>query len=351
MKVAALDYETYYDKEVSVRTLGTVNYCRHPLFKAYMITIVTSTGHEFVGRPEDFDYRCINGPEWTWLSHNASFDHQVYLSLMEKEAHKPEAARDFPAPPKHWECTADLCAYMNAPRALAGAAHFFYGLSPDKSVRDKMKGRMPEELTGDEYQELKNYALDDSRICLRFWQDFGHLWPEVERRTSWETRKMAWHGVPLDLDGVKSDIKKLQNFIWLAERDIPWEGPKLSPKNLAILCRENGIPCPKSLAMDDEECAKWEDEYGEKYPWVAAMRNVRRGNMILKKLESMVLRTTAEGRLSYDIKYAGTHTLRWSGAEGLNMQNLSGKALLEKEMESLAKRLELTTQVPSEPIP
>jgi DNA polymerase len=84
--------------------------------------------------------------------------------------------------------------------------------------------------------------------------------------------------------------------------------------------------------MDDEECDRWLDEYGEKYPWVLAMRDWRRANAILKKLEAMKVRTV-QGRMRYGIKYWGAGmTGRWSGDAGVNVQNLSGKKLYDINM-------------------
>ena len=52
----------------------------------------------------------------------------------------------------------------------------------------------------------------------------------------------------------------------------------------AIVARELGIPAPASLAKDSEACVQWEDTYGEKHGFVAAVRVWRRTNVLLKKL-------------------------------------------------------------------
>ena len=61
--VAAIDFETYYSKELSVTIQGTWNYIFHKDFDAYLLSVSTSTGLRWVGHPHDFDWSQISGPE------------------------------------------------------------------------------------------------------------------------------------------------------------------------------------------------------------------------------------------------------------------------------------------------
>ena len=77
MKIYALDYETYYDKRCSIKTLGPMGYFSHPDFDAYLLTVKGTDGTEFVGHPKKFNWELLIGN--TALSHNASFDETLYL--------------------------------------------------------------------------------------------------------------------------------------------------------------------------------------------------------------------------------------------------------------------------------
>jgi hypothetical protein len=77
MVTYALDFETYYDKECSIKTLGPLGYFSHPNFDAYMVSVVGDDGYKFVGHPKDFDWSLIK--DSIVLSHNASFDETLYL--------------------------------------------------------------------------------------------------------------------------------------------------------------------------------------------------------------------------------------------------------------------------------
>ena len=70
-KVAAIDFETYYSALVSIAKMSTYQYVNHPEFLAFLVAIY-SPDLEFVGNPENFDWRRLDG--YLLVAHNASFD-------------------------------------------------------------------------------------------------------------------------------------------------------------------------------------------------------------------------------------------------------------------------------------
>lgn len=331
----SVDTETYYDKEVSVTTMGVQHYCRHPEFECYLVSVVGTDGYQYVGSPEGCDWARMSGEGKCWVSHNLGFDGAVIEWMREVGQIPADAA------PEEWLCTADMCAWFGLPRALAKATEMLMskfgmeGNKPDKSVRDRMKGRRFNDLSREDHDELIKYALDDAVNCLNLWAFLsdghtflseGQTYTAVDRKLSTYTAEMGWHGVPVNKEKIEAGISSLKDQIWQAERDIPWAdgtNPVLSPKQLALECAKVGINPPKSLAQDSEVCAAWEDKYGEQYPWVGAMRTYRRCNALLKKLETMHRRIKDwDGRMAYDLKFCGAHTRRWSGGGGFNMQNI-----------------------------
>jgi DNA polymerase family A len=333
MRNYALDFETYYDAECSVKTLGIHHYCRHPKFDAYMISIVGDDGLEYCGRPEAFDWSKISGADTRWLHHNASFDAHILHWLRETKK-IPEWAT-----PSEWRCTADMAAYFGFPRNLAGAMKTIFNISPDKTVRDKMKGRDYDQLSDTDRDELIKYALDDSRFCLHLWNHLSPNYPWGEQILSTHTAMMGWDGVPVDADAIDRGISTLNDMIWQAEKDIPWidDAPPLSHKALGQECAKVGIIPPKSLAKDSDECSEWEDKYGDQYPWIGAMRTWRRCNALKAKLETMRSRVKEDGRMTYALKFFGGHTGRWSGDSGVNMQNLPRGEMFGVDIRSMIK--------------
>lgn len=326
MHTFALDLETYYDDVKTVKKLGNREYFNSlDLSEIYLLVAVGDEGTRWVGHPKDFNWGLVDGQRV--VLHNAGFDNTGFERLKDLGVLIPDFGE--------LHDTADMAAYCGLPRTLAGAIFTKFGVKLDKTVRDvSMKGQRWETMSPELQEKVKAYALDgDGDWTLKLWQEMSPLWPEPERIVSKLSRQWAMEGICVDEDGIDKDIAHLQQFKWQAARGIPWANSEedfkgtLSAKKLGMACREAGIPAPISLAIDSEECEAWEDQYGDKFPWVGAMRDFRRSNMLLKKMLTMKARVF-KGRMRYELKYWGAGiTGRWSGGGSLNMQNLNAKEI------------------------
>ncbi len=321
MNYAAIDFETYYDNECDVKLLGTDGYIRHPKFDAYLVSIVTDD-FAWVGHPKDAPWKKISGDKWEWVAWTAAFDERVYMRLQETG----KVSADFN--PRLWNCTADLARFSAIPGSLAGASKFQYGEVVAKTVRDNMRGKIFATLSEDTQHEIKAYCLNDARVTLKFWHDMSPKWPEHERLASRLSRQQAWYGVYLDRPALEQDQQLLKTLMWEAEKLIPWSGTEanLSYDALVAECHKNGIEAPMDTSMVSEECTAWELKYGDKYPWVDAMRVMRRANALLVKIDTMLRRVReSDGRMPYDLRYFGTHTGRESsGGERQGRMKVGG---------------------------
>jgi hypothetical protein len=337
MNTAAIDFETYYDSNFSITIQGGYNYVFHADFDAYMVTICTDTGLEFVGHPKDAPWELISGKDWQWLHHNASFD-ELVLQRLRRDGVVPEWAV-----PAVTHCTADLASYCGGPRSLKNASAFFLNEAMSKETRAAMSGKRWEDMTAEFKKEVSDYAMRDAVLTLKLWQHLHQEWPERERELSRHTRHIGWDGVPVDVEQMDRSLPVLEAQNFEAGQLLPWyadgDEKPLSPKALAEQCRSVGIEPPPSLAKDSEECAAWEDKYGDTYPWVGAMRTFRRTNTLLEKLRSMRARVKAGTTdMSFDLLYFGAVTTgRWSGSGGVNMQNLPAKPMFGVDFRSLIK--------------
>lgn len=315
----ACDFEVFYDSECSITVQGVWGYLRHPKADIYLVSIVGTDGTKWVGNPKDFDWATIAGPGTRWIFHNLAFDFLVYERLVELYPHLNKFR------PEECHCTADMAAYHGIPRNLKGAIEAVLPeITVSKDTRNAMKGKQWADMDEDFRKEVCEYALHDSICCLKLWEKLSPTWPEHERVISRSTAQISIQGIPVNRDKIEESIQTLKDQAWEAEQSIPWSGthPTLSPKQLAETCRRVGIEPPRSLAQDSEECAEWEDKYGEQFPWVNAMRTYRRTNMLRKKFEAMLARTRPDGRMDAGLLYCGAHTLRDSGTGGVNLQNM-----------------------------
>ena len=313
----AIDFESYYDSDCSITTLGPRGYFSHPQFDAYMVTVVGDDGFVYAGCPKQFDWSMLNGH--VVLSHNASFDESLYL-------YGVEVGWFSPCSPAEWHCTADMTAFLGLPRSLKNASAVVFGLEVSKTTRDNMKGRQWNLMTDEFKKEVTEYAIKDSELCLRLWQELSDRWPQTERDISELNRKVGQRGIPIDTALLKKNLEQIRTELFNAEQSIPWIGDStpLSRKAFNNQCRAQGISPPASLAAGNEEADKWFAAFQDACPWARAVQNYRRINALLRKLEAFDGGTMPDGRYYGGLMYCGANpTARFSGSGGnLNLQNL-----------------------------
>tara|TARA_R100000734_G_C3318354_1_gene112433 strand:- start:2421 stop:4184 length:1764 start_codon:yes stop_codon:yes gene_type:complete len=330
MKTIAIDFETYYDKDCSVKTLGLLGYFSHSDFDAYRVSAVGDEGTSFVGCPKkEFDWSVITGNRV--LSHNAQFDETLYLYGVDQNWWPKFEYED-------WVCTADLAAYCGLPRSLKGATTTLYNLEVDKSTRDNMSGKKWSSMSKDFQKQVDEYALKDSELCLKLWQDLEKDWPKQEQNISLANRRCVQRGIPIDTKLLKTYLIKINKTLFDAKNNIPWvnEKPILSRKAFNEECKKEGLEPPASLALTDEEANKWIEENQDKYKWISAVRDYRRMNSLKRKLEAFEYATMSDHRYYGGILYHGAHTGRFSGSGGnLNLQNLPRGEMFGIDLRSL----------------
>lgn len=264
-------------------------------------------------KPSLFDWSLLH--DKLVVSHNANFDAQVFTHLQRKGIVPPDIK------PKEFNCTANLAAFMGAPRSLEGASKRLLKTEHSKDIRTKMRGKKWEQIPAAMQLEVRRYAQRDSELCWTLWNNFYAKWPKEERFFSLLTLQMCSGGIYLDAEHLEAAREMLFSQKETALDHIPWR-PPLSMACLQKKCVEEGITPPRSLAMTDEECDQWMEMYRGRYEWVDHMRNYRRCNMLDKKIDKMLARQRADGRMPYELKYWGSHTGRDSGSGGINVQNM-----------------------------
>lgn len=314
----ALDFESYYSPTVSVKKMGVREYLDHPDCEVYMVSAYDGCDLWTACEPPEFNWELLSGR--LVVSHNANFDAQVFSHLQEKNLISKEIR------PLEWNCTANLAAYLGAPRALDGAVKTLFGADVLKDVRHDMRGKRWSDLKPAQKDRLISYCRQDAKYAWEIWERYAKLWPPSERAFSLLTLSSCAYGLALDIGQLHQQRDILGAQIQRALETIPWHPakPPLSRPAFDAYCETEGLTPPKSLAMTSEECDAWMDLYGDKYPWIGAMRDFRRANMLSAKIKRMIDRIRgSNGRMPYELKYFGTHNGRDSGSGKINLQNLS----------------------------
>lgn len=315
-KHIAIDFETYYDSQYSITTLGNYHYTRDPRFNPYCISVADGT-ESWAGKPADFNWDSLTGQHL--FAHNRGFDHSV-LTAMQEKGLAPQV--DYYA----FDCTSDLSAYLLNKRSLAQAVEHFYGHHMSKVVRSDMKGKRLEDLSPEESAALYQYADDDAIWCQKLAADHFDKWPESERRLSRLNGEQCAYGVAINQEALASGILAMEQAKIDIHDRLPWIGrgaKPTSPIAIAEECKKAGIPPPPVKTHDPDDFFQWETQYGPLYPWIGAISECRSVNKFLKSLYTIRDRIREDGTMPFGMKYFGAHTGRWSGAEGYNMQNMT----------------------------
>lgn len=308
----AVDFEAEYGDEISVTEMGARNYAHAT--NVFLVGIY-GPGVEYVGPVSQAPWELISG--YDWLSHNASFDETVFLVLQEKGI----LSRSFG--PKTWSCTADLSAYCQLGRSLADAAKHGLGVTVSKQLRQRVKNKRFEDLKPAFQEDFKRYCLSDSELSWRLWDKYSDQWPEEEREFARIIRTRCGEGVWINQQLLHEQKSALIGMRADAAAQLPWGEPYLSMRQVRAHCALLGIEAPASLAEDSPLTEAWETRYSD-VPIVQQVREYRKANIMLRKLEKMERRIMPEGRMHFNLKYHGAEaTGRLSGTDGLNLQNLN----------------------------
>lgn len=337
MDHVGIDFESFYNKKISKKHPVKINVQELGNYRYSMATDIHTVGiydgeQEYVGPPEEFDWKSLAGRNL--VSHNAVFDRTLYETLVYKKIISKIPRMGW------WNCTANLSVYLRAGRALDNACKFLIGEEVSKDIRALMDGKTVEEMKATEatvrrfnnfYEEMLDYCLSDTKLTWRLWAECSDEWPELEKRISLITIKGCIRGLPTNKKYIERGIETLIRKRFAAIDRLPWmndpeiENPTPQSKIcLAKACRDHDIDAPASIAEDDPGYKTWKLKYADKFEWVNDMKTIGTINTVVKKFETFRDRVKPRSiYCPYGLKYGGTHTLRWSGDDGMNVQALN----------------------------
>ena len=322
MKPVIVDFETYYDKDISVSMLGLPNYVRAA--DAYMVSVV-GEDIEFCGTVAELITHTgtswITDPTLEFWAANANFDQAWWEKYLPRTAHP-------------WQCVLDRAASSQLPRNLADVCKTALGVKLDKKVRDDMKGVRYEELPDAEQQRVQTYCLDDSLNTRRLVETLPEM-SATEAAVAAHTRACNRRGVHIDLAKVERDVTYLERIKFEALKNIPWSDDRapLSPAAFSEFCLSLGLKAPASLDKRNTATTEFLKQNPKAAKVVEQMRTLRGSNTKIEKLKTLQ-GTVCDGVMPLELLYCGArHTRRWS-SRGFNVQNLD-KAPAFAEMMAL----------------
>lgn len=340
MREIVLDFETYYDKEYSLSKITTPEYVHSPLFEVIGVAVLEpNSGTPLRWFSGDFAetalfLKALNLEDARVICHNASFDGFIL-------------EQRFGIHPKEYFCTMfaarPIVTPFNGKMSLAATANFLNVGQKGGYVAQAI-GKHRKDFTIPELANYAAYCKQDVSLTAFLYAQLGKQLPPQEHTLIDATVKKFTRPV-LELDPALLERRRVeiiaekQKFLddaGLADKKALMSNPKF-----AELLKSMGVMPPTKISpttgKETYAFAKtdpgFKDLLNHRNPKVQILTAARAGVKSTIE-ESRIAKLQNIGRLNKGLPvpllYCGAHTTRFSGAGGINLQNLTrGSALRE----------------------
>lgn len=340
-EVWGLDFETYYDGDYSLHKMATTEYICDSRFEAQMLSIQRHSWTKprvLVGADAIAAWaKTINWSRAGFLAHHAHFDGLI-------------ASRYFDIHPKMYFDTLSMArptmpVHVGGSLQAVSTAFGFAGKTKAQALVNVM-GKRLEDFTKKEIKELAAYAGDDIWLTWQIFHKMKDYLPERELKLIDLTVKL-YARPTLILNGPV--LQKLADDT-LARKQAILESINVDRKELmsnqkfAALLKAQGIIPPVktskttgkptyAFAKNDLEFTALVDHPNET---VAALVEARLGvkSTIVETRAQLMANRAAYGPASVYLNYCGAKTLRWTGGDRSNFQNLGRDSPLRIALEA-----------------
>lgn len=337
-----VDYETYYDDKYSLkkRDMPTLKYIRHELFKVHGAAVKENkdparwiSGRDLPAYFDSLDWSRIH-----LISHNYLFDGTI---TFERYGKSPAFRTDTLGLVRAL-LPADMDFGLDAlgkALGLGGKVSGGKALADVKGVRD---------LTPEQEEALAVYAIDDAEKTYILFEKFYQYLPEIERQLLNITARMGTEArLHFNQERSKEALTEAieKRAARIANSGVP-ETHLRSDALFAAELRKRGVEPPMKLSEKKTETARVangganvDPVYNYAFaksdpafiqlldePEVAPLVDARlavKSTGDIRRLEKLrEITKLPPHTIPMPLNYCGAHTTRWSGAGGINPQNL-----------------------------
>jgi DNA polymerase I-like protein with 3'-5' exonuclease and polymerase domains len=342
MDIITIDFETYYDKQVSLGKLTTEEYIRSPDFEVIGVAVKVND-EETIWLSGTLDIlKAYLHKHYSWersalLAHNTMFDGAILNWLF---GIRPKLLLD------------TLC----MSRALHGtevssalgqlAEQYNIGVKGDEVLNALGKHRS--DFTTEQLAAYGDYCVQDVELTYKLFTIFmqQRAFPKAELKTIDLTLRMFVEPI-LQLNAYKLEghlaTLKVQKERLLQDGGIQKEELMSNPKFALALERLGvNVPTKTSLRTGKETFAFAKSDEGFKAlenhedPKVQALVAARVGlkSTLEETRTERFIDIASRGDLPVPIKYYAAHTGRWGGSDKVNLQNLPSRGSNAKVLKS-----------------
>ena len=327
MDLITLDFETYYDVQVSLKKMTTMEYVRDPLFKVWGVGIKINDGEtEWYGEDETED--AINEIDWDnvqLLCHNTPFDGYILTHYYKV---KPAYYLDTAA------MTRGLFPGQSASLASSAERCFPDDLSMRKG-EELVMAKGIYDLPPDVEEAIAGYCIQDVDLTYAIYMQYTQQsYPQTELDLiDLTTRMFCEPKMAIDRERLTAYY---ESESMLAEQVIKDSGvPKLvlsSNAKFAALVEGLGITVPTkrspttgkmipALGKNDAAFKQMADMHPEHdHIWDA--RIAVKSRLTETRSKRFLDAANEDNTIPVPLRYYAAHTGRFGGTEKLNMQNL-----------------------------
>ena len=331
MDLITLDFETYYDKDFSLKKLTTEEYIRDPRFEIIGLGIkVNNDSTEWAsGTFEDFKgyIHSFNWENSMALAHNTMFDGAILSWL-------------FGVKPKVWADT--LC--------MGRAVHGIEVSGSLKAMAERYEigvkgtevlnalGKRREDFDDEALSLYGDYCVNDVELTHSLFNIMADKFPKKELKIIDTTLRMFIEPV-LDLDTPLLEehlinIRDRKDEL-LVNAGIEDKKDLMSNDKFAGLLRDNNVSPPMKIspttgketyafAKTDEGFKQLQEHWNQDVQNLVAARLGNKSTLEETRTQRFI-DIAKRGNLPIPLRYYAAHTGRWGGSDKINLQNLPSR--------------------------
>ena len=331
MDLITLDFETYYDKDYSLRKMTTEAYVRDPRFEVIGVAVRLNNGDtEWASGTHDQIKKYLETFPWEnamVLCHNTMFDGAI-LNWR------------FDICPRMYTDTLCIARALHGTEARASLAalseRYNLGVKGTEVLDALGKGRRdfePEELGA-----YGDYCINDVNLTYKLFSVMARKFPKSELRLIDLTLRMYTEPT-LELDDALlashlDDIKERKSKL-LTDAGVTDKKELMSNPKFAELLKGFGVEPPMKIspttdketfafAKSDEGFKALLEHENDKVQSLVAARLGTKSTLEETRTQRFI-DISARGLLPVPVRYYAAHTGRWGGDDKINLQNLPSR--------------------------
>ena len=340
MNIITVDFETYYDKDISLRKLTTEEYVRHEQFEVIGVSVkVNNEETAWLSGPHDALKKYLHA-NYDWensavLAHNTMFDGAILSWL-------------FDIHPRVWLDTLCMARALHGTE-VGGSLAFLaekYGLGVKGNEIVNTVGKRLTDFNEEELGRYGDYCVNDTELTYKLYKKFEKDFPVVELKIIDLTLRMFIDPVlELNVEKLKRhlDILKDQKDDLLEEAGIEKSELMSNPKFAKALEALGVVPPMKTslrtgkesfaFAKSDEAFKALQEHDNPKVQALVAARIGLKSTLEETRTQRFI-EVASRGKMPVPIRYYAAHTGRWGGSDKINLQNLPSRGPNAKVLKS-----------------